>query len=152
MIQIAQKLKDDHRKVAKMLKDLQDTGEGAQKTRSDLRHKLVAELRAHSRFEEEVFYPAVREAGEGEEIDDALSEHKEVDRMLDRLEGMDVQSEEFIELVAELEEAVTEHVEHEEQDILPRADESIEDKELEQMARTHDDMRREFMQAGAGGH
>jgi len=152
MMQIAQKLKDDHRKVAKMLKDLQKTGDGAEKTRADLCRRLVTELRAHSRFEEEVFYPAVREAGAREDVDEALGEHKEVDRMLDRLESMDVASEEFLELVAELEEAVEEHVEHEEEDILPKADESLDDKDLEQMAHTHDEMRRAFMQSGAGGH
>lgn len=145
MQKITEKLHLDHEKVAKLLKDLQQASPGAQKARESLCQKLVTEVQIHATFEEEVFYPAVRAANGGTdgEVESALEEHQEVEQMLSELQSLDVNSDEFMDLVGEIEEAIQKHVQHEEEDIFPLATRGIEDQESEQMSRKHDEMAQE---------
>ena len=144
---IIDKLHEDHEKVESLFRKLKDTTDGAEKTRADLSAKLRQELLAHSEFEENVFYPTVRERdGVGRQVKQAFEEHQEVKQMLDELDSMDPTSAEFMETVAELEAAVREHVDVEESDIFPAAKKAIGEDEGAEMARRHDEAARQFMQ------
>jgi phosphoribosyl-ATP pyrophosphohydrolase len=48
-------LKDDHRRFKKMLEEGEETTERAVKTRKALLERLVADLKAHEKIEEESF-------------------------------------------------------------------------------------------------
>lgn len=56
-------LKDDHRKVKKMLTQLAETTTRATKSRLKLIEKIEQELIIHTTIEEEIFYPAFIAAG-----------------------------------------------------------------------------------------
>lgn len=146
MPHITEKLHQDHQKVEKLFQKLKDTSDGAEKTRQDLCKKLKDELLAHAEFEEAVFYPAVRERAEAD-ISEAIEEHKEVETMLQEIEQMEPTSEEFMEKIQQLEEAVKHHVEEEENEIFPIAKDIIEKQEGEEMSKHHDEMVREHMEA-----
>ncbi|MDQ4096850.1 MAG: hemerythrin domain-containing protein, partial [Actinomycetota bacterium] len=60
-------LRDDHKTVEGLFKKFEKTGEGAKKAQRDLADRIVKELSIHVAIEEQIFYPAVREALEVEE-------------------------------------------------------------------------------------
>ena len=73
-------LTEDHRKVRKLLDDLGKTTNRAAKKRTDLLAKIAAELEAHTAIEEEIFYPAFKQAGQkGDDAKmffEAMEEHR----------------------------------------------------------------------------
>lgn len=142
MLKILQKLQKDHEKVSALFEEIQETTDGAEKTRSDLCRKIVRELEAHTGFEEDVFYPLLRynESDAEDMIDHAYDEHAGIKEMLRRLQEADVTSEEFMDLVDALQDAVDKHVYEEEREIFPMARESIGEDQSREMARKHDHM------------
>lgn len=148
MPHIIERLHQDHERVEQLFKKLLDTSDGAKKARGKLFQQLMRDLKAHTQFEERVFYPAVRESGDGAGpmIRHAIDEHREVERMLMRLEKIDVNSEEFMELIGELQDAVQKHVREEEDEIFPLAERGIEEEDAAQMTLRHDRMVRDYRQ------
>ncbi|HEX7035696.1 MAG TPA: hemerythrin domain-containing protein [Pseudomonadales bacterium] len=126
-------LKEDHAHVRRLLEQLADTTSRAAKTRADLLEKIARELGAHTRIEEEIFYPAYREAGGSEHNQmffEATEEHRAVDSLvLPDLQKTDVQSDSFSGRCKVLKELVLHHVEEEEQELFPQARKSM-DREL----------------------
>lgn len=148
MPHIIEKLHQDHERVEQLFAKLQTTSASAKKTRETLCQTLAQELKAHTQFEERVFYPAVRESGDsaGPKVKHAIEEHREVERMLMRLEKIDVASEEFMDLIGQLQDAVQEHVREEEDEIFPLAKKGIEEEDSTQMVIRHDKMVRDVRQ------
>mgnify|MGYP000620874210 CR=1 FL=1 len=55
-------LREDHKLLRKLSKELADTTEAAVETRKKLLKRLEIELNAHTTIEEELFYPAILDA------------------------------------------------------------------------------------------
>ena len=55
-------LKEDHDHVRRLLTQLSETTSRAAKTRGDLLKKIGSEILVHTKLEEEIFYPAFRDA------------------------------------------------------------------------------------------
>lgn len=142
MLEILQKLRKDHAKLWALLENIQVTTDGAEKTRSELCEKIVHELDAHTHFEEDVFYPFLRDnKGDAEDmIEHAYDEHAGIKEMLQKLQTADVTSDEFMDLVDELQDALDQHVSEEEKQIFPIASGCIGDDLSLEMARKHDHM------------
>ncbi len=70
-------LRQDHREVERLFKQFEKAGPRAHKTRRDLVDKVIKELSVHAAIEEQVFYPAIREAvSETEDtVLESLEEH-----------------------------------------------------------------------------
>lgn len=151
MLKILNKIHQDHEKVSGLFEKIQQTTDGAEKTRSDMCEKLVQEIAAHAQFEEEVFYPFLRDnkSDSDKMIDHALEEHAEVKDMLHRLQGIDVTSEEFMELIEELKSSIEEHVAEEEDEIFEIARQCIGEDDSQEMARNHDRMMQEQRSSAA---
>lgn len=151
MPHVTDKLHQDHEKVEQLFKKLQETGDGAEKSRQKLCQQLATELRAHMEFEEKVFYPAVRQTGDGagEKIKHAVHEHNEAKQLLDQLEQCDPTSEDFLDLATQLQESIEHHVREEEDSVFRMARKGIEDDDAEQMATRHDKMAQEYKQQHA---
>jgi hemerythrin superfamily protein len=115
-------LKDDHRNVKELFRKFEQAGERAHKTKRTLVDKITEELSVHSAIEEQVFYPAVREAVEtaGEDVLESLEEHHIVKWTLSELEDMDPQDERFDAKVTVLIESVRHHIEEEEGEMFPK--------------------------------
>ncbi|NWG47293.1 MAG: hemerythrin domain-containing protein [Alphaproteobacteria bacterium] len=130
-------LHDDHEKVTSALSKILDSSDGAERTREKLFEEIKADLEVHTRFEEEEFYPQFRkekaDSEAREEVRDALSEHEEAKTMLDELSAMDKTSDEFIEKIRELKEALEHHISDEEDEMFPQAQEVIDEKKAEEM-------------------
>lgn len=90
--------------------------------RLQLARKICAALTVHARIEEEIFYPAVREAiGDDALMDEALEQHAQAKEMIASILDMAAGDEALDDTVASLGEAIDEHVLEEREQIFLRA-------------------------------
>ncbi|WP_214369349.1 hemerythrin domain-containing protein [Pseudonocardia sp. H11422] len=109
----------DHREVQELLQQLQATDDAEQ--RRDMADTAIGELVRHSVAEEMYVYPVMREhLPNGEEaVQHDVEEHKELERTMRGLEGVDASEPRFVELVRELEDELRHHVQNEETEQFP---------------------------------
>jgi len=131
-------LEADHKKVKKLLSELAETTERATKTRRELLEEIALELKTHTRLEEQIFYPAFKEAVAKKEDQklyfEAMEEHHVVDLVLPELQNTDVTTEEFAAKAKVLKELVEHHIEEEEGQMFPKARKAIGETILAQLA------------------
>jgi hemerythrin superfamily protein len=94
-------------------------------------------LAVHETAEEEIVHPrAKRKIGDGAAVvEQRLEEEHEAKTVLQKLEKLDVDSEEFTRLLTQLRDAVIDHAEHEEKDEFAKLGEELSGEELERMGR-----------------
>jgi hypothetical protein len=120
-------LKQDHREALGLFAAYDRTRDAS--ARLALVARICMALKAHMRLEEELFYPAVRDASDDDElIDDAIGEHDEAKSLVVRLEGRTDSDARLTRDVHALKAAVEQHVVVEEADILLRAKETVLDR------------------------
>ena len=123
MPKATQMIRQDHKKVEGLFKKFEQTN-GAQAKRR-LAENAMAELEVHAALEEEIFYPAVkREVDDGSMVQEAIEEHQTVKRLISELKGMEEADDEFESQFSHLMENVQHHVEEEENEMLPKVEES----------------------------
>jgi hemerythrin-like domain-containing protein len=130
-------LKEDHDKVKDLLTKLEDSSTRAVKTREELLEKIKMELKIHMRIEEDIFYPAFRQAAakseEKEMYHEAKEEHEVLDFELPRVEESETGSDEFSARAKVLKELVEHHVKEEEKEMFPMAKKLLSKEELEDL-------------------
>lgn len=115
-------LTEDHKKVQKLFKEFEklseeDDDEGKQA----LVELICAELTIHATIEEEIFYPAARQAIEEEELlDEAEVEHATAKELIAQLEGMQAGDELYDAKVTVLGEYIDHHVKEEQNEMFPK--------------------------------
>jgi len=116
-------LADQHDQVAAMFDQLRETPESSAILWPQLRRELVS----HEHAEVRELYPLLRKFDETRDLADHHDkEAAELDALIARLDGLDVRSDEWIELFDELVETVTHHAkEEEEAKIFPIAQDVI---------------------------
>lgn len=137
-----QLLKSDHEEVKKLLTELSETTSRAVKRRSELIQTIQTKLHAHTTIEEEIFYPAYRDAGGKEQEKmyyEALEEHRAAeDLVLPDLFKTATDSEQFSGRAKVLRELIEHHIEEEEEELFKQARHLLEKADLvalgEQMA------------------
>lgn len=126
-------LKQDHEKVRGLLGQLENAT-GAR--RSKLLAQVEQELKVHTTIEEEIFYPAYRDAARKKEDKklyfEALQEHHVVDLVMP--EASDGATPEELKAKAKvLKDIVEHHAEEEEKEMFPRARKALERSELREL-------------------
>jgi iron-sulfur cluster repair protein YtfE (RIC family) len=124
-----QLLKKDHGTVKKLFADFARTTSRAPRRRQQLVDKIAEELEIHSTIEEEIFYPAVKGVRGGKSlVNEAESEHKQVDSLVAEAQGMTMATDEVAQKVRELRDAVLHHATEEEQEMFPIAEAGLRDQ------------------------
>jgi len=124
-------LKDDHRRFKKMLEEGEETTERAVKTRKELLERLAAELKAHEKIEEEIFYPALKQYEKAKEIVlEGYEEHHVADLIVAELRATDVRDERWGAKFSVLKENLEHHIEEEEEDMFKKARAILDKAEL----------------------
>jgi hemerythrin superfamily protein len=131
-------LKTDHATVRELLSRLEQTTSRGDKTRTELLARIQRELEAHTVIEEEIFYPAFKEAGERQDDDklyfEALEEHRAAGELvLPDLLQTDPSSECFGGRAKVLKELVEHHAREEEREMFPRARQLLSVAELREL-------------------
>lgn len=142
-------LKEDHQKVKGLLEKLVDSTERAEKTRKDLLQKIEQELSVHTTLEEEIFYPAFKDAGGKEHKKmyyEAMEEHRAVEKLvLPDLKKTDPTSEKFSGRAKVLKELIEHHVKEEEEEMFPQAEKALGKETLEALGRQMQERKKKLM-------
>ena len=128
-------LKQDHKTVKQLFRDFDKLGDNAHKRKREIVDKIIEELSIHAAIEEQVFYPAVREAVEETEDDvlESLEEHHIVKWTLSELAEMAPAHERFDAKVRVLIESVRHHVQEEEGEMFAKTRQVFDRDELEEL-------------------
>jgi hemerythrin-like domain-containing protein len=116
----------DHRAVKKMFKEYEElTGSRARNAaqqKRELAQRICQELTVHAQLEEEIFYPAVREAiKDTDTIAEATVEHQTAKELIAQIQSMPEPDEMFDAKVTVLGEYIDHHVKEERNEIFPKA-------------------------------
>lgn len=149
-------LEQDHVRVKDILTQLSESTDRAIKKRTDLLAKLEVELTIHTQLEEEILYPAFKEAG-GKEQDimyyEAKEEHRTVDSLvLPDLKVTDPGSPEFAGRVKVIKELLEHHIEEEEEEMFPQCKELLGKERLEEIGAQMETLKAEIKKQLAAVH
>jgi hemerythrin-like domain-containing protein len=127
-------LKEDHKRVKDLLKKLDETTERGVATRRKLLDQIAMEKKVHTTIEEEIFYPAFKEAAEKKDDEEmffeAIEEHHVVDLVLPELKNTDPSTPQFGAKAKVLKELIEHHADEEEKEMFPRAKKLLTREEL----------------------
>jgi len=114
-------LLDDHRNAKKLFKQFKDAGSDAEK--EEIAQTVCKELTIHTKLEEEIFYPLVRQEG-GEPfadlLDEAVVEHASAKELIAQIQAMKPTDEMYDAKVTVLGEYINHHVKEEEEELFPK--------------------------------
>jgi hemerythrin superfamily protein len=128
-------MKDDHDKMKKLLDEALESDDPSE--RADLLHRIRAELMAHERMEEDVFYPALRSGGEKarEIVLEGYEEHHLIDVILDELLEVPEDAEQWKAKLKVLRENLEHHIDEEGGEMFRRAKQALGQETLEELGR-----------------
>lgn len=131
---VVELLTAQHTRIRELFDEVARTG-GEERRRAF--HDLVRLLAVHETAEEEVVHPFARGAVEDGEhvVEDRILEERRARRALDRLDGMDPDAPEFLDLVAALRQDVLAHADSEERYEFAHFDRVADRGRLETLAR-----------------
>jgi hemerythrin-like domain-containing protein len=139
-------LRSDHARLRDLLPRLYDT-QIASEERTRLREEIEQEIKIHSMLEEEIFYPAWKDATHDQKDRDqyfeSIEEHHVVDMLLPELMPLDPSSDAFRAKAKVLRELFEHHAGEEEEDMFPKAQQlfspaRLDDLGAQMAARRHD--------------
>jgi hemerythrin-like domain-containing protein len=118
-------LKADHQRVKDLFTQYEATSNP--ETKRTLADQVFRELDTHAKLEENVFYPTVNEeTDEGPElVKESLAEHQTMKQLIQELRSMAHDTDEFDAKFQELIRNVAHHVEEEEAEMFPLAEQEL---------------------------
>jgi len=132
-------LKQDHEKVRGLLRQLEKAATDDAADAEPLLRSIESALHVHTTIEEEIFYPAFRDAASKREdaklFYDAMEEHCVVDLLLPEIDKGEFGSHDFAAKAKVLRDLVEHHAEEEEKEMFPRARKLIGEDELVMLGR-----------------
>jgi hemerythrin superfamily protein len=125
-------LKEQHDKVKKAFKEFEKLDREDPEAQQELVQSVCEDLKLHTTLEEELFYPAAREAIEDEDIlNEAQVEHETAKMLIEQLENMGPDDPNFHATFTVLGEYVLHHVKEEEGELFPQVKKT--DLDLEEL-------------------
>ena len=124
-------LEQDHREVEDLFSKAESTSGAA---KQQVVTTIASELTLHAQLEEAIVYPAMREAGLTDIVDEGVEEHQKVKDLVARLESMDGSTAEVDPVLTELKENVQHHVQEEESEGFPKFREATDEATLQSLA------------------
>ncbi len=116
----------DHRKVKKMFSDYEtltnSKAASASQKKRDLANEICMELKVHTQIEEEIFYPALREAfKDADLLDEAEVEHASAKDLIAQIQDATEVDDKFDAKVKVLGEYIDHHVKEERNEMFVKA-------------------------------
>jgi hemerythrin-like domain-containing protein len=133
-VNIFEALRESHERQRTYAKALIRTS-GDTPERVDAYKQLKSELQAHETAEERHFYIPLMEFDNGVDLSrHAISEHHEMDEMMEELDSTEMSSPAWLATAKKLSEKVHHHLEEEEQKFFQMAGKLLDDKQKESLA------------------
>lgn len=141
-------LKREHDHVSKLLEKVAETSDGAAKTREKLFDQIKTELTIHAQIEEKHLYPRLKKEHELKDLEKhAEREHAKVKTMLAEIAQLPVDGAEFVKKIEALTRSVEDHVQEEEEEMLPKAEKLLGKEESDRIAKLLQEEKQKLMQA-----
>jgi hemerythrin-like domain-containing protein len=148
-------LRDDHKRLTGLFRQLEAVDRRAHVMKNGVALEIFMEIEIHSAVEEQIFYPAILAAlnSQGEPpkvelnaamVDQNISDHREIEGVIQRLRRVPVDSTDFRDGMEELEQLISSHIEEEEQLTFPAAEELLKE-ELSPLGAQIQDMRDDLL-------
>jgi hypothetical protein len=135
---ILSKLHEDHEVAEELLNQLEATEDDSEE-REELFMRAKEEILVHKVTEERVFYARMLQHPETRDIGKHCNEeHSEVDKLLDKLEQMDINSAKWLQTLSKLKSTLLHHVEEEETKVFELAQRAFGDEVLEQLGEIYE--------------
>jgi hemerythrin superfamily protein len=117
-------LTEDHKKVKALFREYEGLSDSAHARRQRVVEQVFHELEAHTKIEEEFFYPALegRADDEGQEmVHEAREEHHVVETLMNEMKRLQADNPEYSAKFTVLMENVEHHADEEEKEMFPKA-------------------------------
>lgn len=138
-----QLLKDDHQKVEKIFSSME-----RKENRQRLFPELDRELTVHATIEEQIFYPAAKEAEPTRDLVlESIEEHKQIKMVLADLEQTDKTTDEWGAALKVLKEDVMHHVGEEEDELFPKVKKILSKDQLDDLGTRMEELKMQLMAA-----
>ena len=147
-----QLLKSEHEKAKRAFAEIQAA---TANERAPLWAKLEPELKVHEEMEEVALYgPVAQELGSTDQTLKEWHEHHheevtEAEALIQEIDDLDSTSDDWVEKVEELQEALEQHIEEEEGDIWPRIQQAWDQSKLEYAGQQMETLRRQKISRAA---
>lgn len=147
-----QLLKSEHEKATQAFEEIHAASDHQ---RAPLWAKLAPELKVHEEMEEVALYgPVAQELGSTDQTLKEWHEHHheevtETDALIQEIDALDATSDDWVEKVGELHEALEHHIEQEEGDIWPRIQQAWDPSKLEHAGQQMEILKRQRMSRAA---
>ena len=123
-------LTDDHNKVKKMFKEFEKLHKKNEEGKEEIVQQICKELTIHAQLEEEIFYPAAREAIDDDDLmNEAAVEHQAAKDLIEKIQSMNSSDPMYDAMVSVLGEYVNHHIEEEQNEIFPKVEKAKMDLE-----------------------
>ncbi len=142
-------LTQQHSEAKDLFAQFEQAEEPAEQER--IAREATQALRAHTAIEEEIFYPAIREAEDDldDDVLEGLEEHHVVEVLLDELEGMSASDERFEAKFKVVSELVEHHAEEEEDQMFPQVRTALGQERLQELGEKMQALHEQLMDAAA---
>lgn len=132
-VNVLELLKEDHREAERLFESFEQANG---RSRQGIADQTLKALEIHTKIEESLVYPAIREAiGEEDMVDEAVEEHHVVTLLIKELRKMKASADGYKAKFKVLSELVKHHVKEEEEEMFSAAEQSgIDSEELGQKA------------------
>lgn len=145
-----QLLKEDHTKVKTLFNQFEATDSDSEKEK--IYEKFKKEIEVHTHIEETIFYPALKEKKELEDITlEGIEEHHVVDVLFREIDNLVGDSEKFEPKAKVLIENVEHHIQEEEGEMFPKVTENFTEQELEEMGTKMEEEKKSFQKSQSAG-
>lgn len=137
----------DHENVRRLFDEYEELvdDDADEEDRQALAEEICAMLTVHSMLEQEIIYPAAREAvDDQDQLDEAEVEHQNIDDMIAQIQEMDPSEELYDAKVKVLSELVEHHVREEEDELFPKLEAS--ELDLEELGNSLNERRAELLE------
>jgi hemerythrin superfamily protein len=136
-------LKADHREVEDLFAKAEKAGKAS---KQKIVQKICQALAVHAEIEEEIAYPAFRDAGvSSDTMDEAAVEHATVKQFVEELQEMEAGDDQYDAKVKVLCEYVKHHVKEEEKEMFPKVKQT--DVDIDQIGQQLAERKSELMRA-----
>jgi hemerythrin superfamily protein len=135
-----QLIRREHRTIEQLFKTFERTDDVEQRRR--VSREIIRELSLHAGIEEQLLYPALRKAGFGGEVLDALEEHHAAKVALAEIDAMAASGERFVPKMKVLVANVRTHIEEEERELLPALERALDPEARQELGTALETARR----------
>ena len=135
-------LKQDHKKVQTLFKDIEKVGDSGGGSKKQMFAEVKQELDLHAQIEEALLYPALKQHDETKDLAlEGVEEHKQVKTLLSEIDKMPTANDKWDAKFTVLVEDVEHHVEEEESELFKKAKKVLTKDEQERMLAAAQEMK-----------